>query len=417
MNLVKQRLLYLCLWASLFIGGCATTQPQKISDNDAKILSEIHAYESTLGSQHPHLVENMFVVSDALKQQTRELFSQGSKHTRARDLAYWLVAPDGHNMTYDIDANFTPMEAYEKRRGNCLSFTILLVTLGNELGLNIDFNDVDLPNMWDMDEENGLIFYRHINAILNIKGHKQIFDLAMENYDHAYPQRTISQRAAGALLHSNLGVDALKRKENEQAFHHLKLAVSIDPSNADLWVNLGAAYKRSKKTDIAELIFRTALSVDTRHSLAASNLERLYREQGRTGLAKRYMNLAAQARLRNPYMHYKRAQKHYDAEEFKAARKSIKRAIALHDLDPKFFELSSLVNQQFRRYRPALLDLEKAFKLAKDIEERGRYYNKVKVVAKRAEQYALEQQERRVKRRERVQRTSSVQNLEAARNQ
>ena len=401
--LARLTLLFPTILISLFISGCATTRPaispnELIGDSNKSWLESVLGYEASLPQDHPHLIENMFSVSDGIRDIVRSKFGKGTKHTRARNLANWLINEDGHDMAYDLEANFIPDQAFYERRGNCLSFTILLVTLANDLGIELKFNDVDLPNTWDLDEEAGYVFYRHINAILKTPNYTQVFDLAMQDYDEGFPQRTISERSAGALLHSNLGVDAFKEHDLDRALHHLTLATSIDPKNSDLWINLGAVYKRDQKMQAAENAFKMAHSLDDKNSLAASNLERLYRGQSRIRLADRFQRLAARARLDNPYVQYKRANKQFENQKYKLARKSIKRAIKLHDLDPRFYELSSRINQRLKRYKPALLDLEKAFKLAKNTEDRGRYYDKVKLVAAWAEKEVKEQRERRARR-------------------
>ncbi len=377
----------------LIISGCTTTQPASSKSDENSWATRILNYESSLPANHPHRPEHLLQVDDEILALVRSKFSNkvlsGGKHRRAKALTKWLLDENGRNMVYDLDANFSPNRAFSERRGNCLSFTILLVTLANEIDIKLKYNDVDLPGTWDLDERAGLVFYRHINAIFKSNSKKQIFDLAIEDYDAGYPQRIISARSAAALLHSNLGVDALKEKDMDTAFHHFKLAVSINPDNADLWVNLGATYKRNQQLVLAEKAFKYALAQNDDNNLAASNLERLYRDQGRHTLADRFKRLAARARLNNPYVQFRNAQRHYKEKEFKLALRSVKRAIKLHDQDPQFFELSSRVNQHFKRYKRALLDLEKAFNLAKNADERGRYFNKVKMVVQRAEQEAL----------------------------
>ena len=64
---------------------------------------------------------------------------------RRYTLAKWMVDPDGLAMQYDIDANFSPVQAYAQKRANCLSFTLLLRALVAELGIEIQINEVDIP--------------------------------------------------------------------------------------------------------------------------------------------------------------------------------------------------------------------------------------------------------------------------------
>lgn len=385
----------LCLILLIFclLSGCASTNPS-VKLDDQTWLTEIRDYETALLASDADRLENMFLIDENMRQTVKSKFTARNRHTRARELARWLISSEGHDMEYDIEANLPPVAAYYEKRGNCLSFTILLIALAKEVGVELKFNDVDLPSMWDMDEQQSYVFYRHINATFKTASHSQVFDLAMEEYDPAYPQRVISDREAGALLHSNLGIKELRNGDMSQAFHHLKLAASIAPNNADIWVNLGAAFKRNGEYSKAERSFKIALGLNDKKSLAASNLERLYRLQNRMSLAETYMKKANRARLKNPYVQYQKAKIAYDKGELRNASKAIKRAIRLHDLDPKFYELSSFINQRRQNYSQALLDLEKAFNLSKDVDERGRYFNKVQLVAKRAEEFYKAKQER-----------------------
>jgi len=299
-----------------------------------------------------------------------------------------LDGDTGLGMKYQLGANLNPQQALDQRQGNCLSFTMLLVTLANELGVELQYNDVDIPSAWGQDENAGLVFYRHVNAVYKSAILSQVFDLAMEDYDSAFPQRVISQRAAAAMFHANLGIDALKREDYKFALHHSKLSVSMDPDNSYLWINLGVVVKRSGDLELAERLFKTSLRISDFNSLASSNLERLYREQGRIRLANSFQKRAERARSNNPYVQFERAKEQLSQQNYSVARKHINRAIRLHGLDPNFFEFRSRIHQHFKRYRLALLDLQSASNLSNDLEQRGRYYKKGKFIATRAEQEA-----------------------------
>ncbi len=392
------------LLVTAIISGCASTQPkfgEHLSKSKEHWFAAILNYENTLPSDHPHRIESLFEIDPSITSLVRERFQHSDKHRRAKRLTDWLTAEDGHNMVYDLNANFAPQQAFTQKRGNCLSFTMLVVTLANDLGINLEYNDVDLPDIWGLDENTGFIYYRHINAIFKSPNKTQVFDLAIDDYDAAFPQRTISERSAGALLHSNLGVEALKKNELELASHHLKLAVSIDPVNPQLWINLGATYKRQGNHPRAEAVYLTALELDDYNSIAASNLERLYRELGQNNKADRYQKIAAKARNNNPYALYQKAKDHLAEKKPRLARKAIKRAIRLHKKDSRFFALSSQINQAQKRYKSALFDLEKAHNLSRDTDKRQYYIDQVKLVAKLLEKETIKREEARASARNR----------------
>lgn len=382
----RSRLL-LALLLPVILAACASTPPIDSSDN---VISSILNYEASLPDNHPDSTEQVYQLPDHIRETIQRKFNSGNRQRSARDLAQWLMDPNGHNLSYDISANLTPAQAFEQRRGNCLSFTILLVELAAELEIELKVNNVDLPDMWGQNSQNYLIFYRHVNAIYKTPNRTQIFDLAMAEYKRGFPQQLISKRQATALLFSNIGIEHLQNANIDSAIHYLSLSASVYPTNPDMWINLGAAYKHIGMLDMAEKIYLHAFAVGDKNGLAASNLERLYSHQGRKKIALRFQKLASQARSRNPYLHYKTAETAYLEKDYRAASKSIKKAIRLHSDDPDFYELSSRIKQVTNKHISALKDLEKAHNLSVTAEQRGRYATKVKMVVARIK--ALQQE-------------------------
>ncbi len=372
------------------ITGCATRP--SIDANDS-LISAILNYEASLPENHPDSPEQIFQLPDELKAKISDRFKSSNKHKNASDLARWLMDPNGHNLIYDLDANLMPHEAFEQRRGNCLSFTLLMVELASELDIELRVNQVDVPDMWGQDSQNDLVFYRHVNAIFESLRSTQVFDLAMEEYRPGFPQRLISKREATALMFSNIGIEELKKGNATSAIHYLRLAASTFPANPDMWINLGAIYKHIGELGIAEKIYLQAFSISDKDSLAASNLERLYRRQGRDVLAKQYQKLAARARARNPYLHYQDAEEAYKEKNYRRAANLVKRAIKLHKEDPDFYELSSRIKQANNRYISALKDLEIGYQLTQKNEDRGRYEDKIRMVIAHVE--AVEKKSKR----------------------
>ena len=373
--------------ALLLVGltACVSTEP--IASKD-KVINTVLDYQTVLPDNHPDSVEKIFQVSAAIKAQVKERIKTKSQTRAAVELANWLIDPDGHGMVYDLDSNYQPQQAFERRTANCLSFTLLLVTLAQELGIDMQINQVDMPDMWGQDSSNGgFVFYRHVNAVLDLGHRKQIFDLALPDYREGFPQRFISQRQAAALLFSNIGVQKMYNEEWNAALHYLKLSVAIFPRNADMWINLGAAYKNIGRLEAAETVYLQAISISDKNSLAASNLERLYRQQGDLTKAEYYKKLTTRARQRNPYFHYRQAEQALANEQYALAQKSIGRAIKLHKTDPIFYALRSRIKQASFEYVDALKDLEKAYSLSNTESERANYLDKVTLLAARAKEF------------------------------
>lgn len=378
---VKLRLIILLLGASIILGGCATTAPSELTTHSS--LEPVLDYYNQLPSDHPDRLEAFFYIPKSTKDLVKREFSGRFRDIRGTLLAEWLMSPDDHNMIYDIDANLRPHEVFEQRRGNCLSFTLLMMQLTKELDLTLRVNQVDLPDMWGQSENQDLVFYRHVNAVQKTNRFTHVYDLALQDYRTGYPQRLLTEQQGAALLFSNKGLQFLQKSNTNKAFHYLKLAVSLYPDSADMWINLGSAYKKSEQWSLAENSYLKAFALDDSNSLAASNLDRLYRLTGRAEKAEKFTKLANVARLKNPYLRFAKAQAAFTEKRYRTASKEVKRAIQLHDKDPQFFELSSRIKQSQKKYIAALKDLEKARKLSSNADEVVRYTNKVEMVIER----------------------------------
>jgi len=395
MQLIRSQPLILAfsiLACTATLGGCAHSLTQTAPlTTDTPWMQNVIDYRLTLPPSHPDNTDNILAIPHSIRQEVITRFSSKSKAGAAKTLATWLVSKNGHNMVYNVHANLKPLDAFEQKTGNCLSFTILLVSLARELDIELKFNEVDIPNAWNMDDQIGVVLYRHVNAVFKTHSQHRVFDLAMENYNFGYPQRIITSDQALAQLHSNRSVDALTSGELDKAHHLIQLAISLSPENADLWVNLGAVQKKRGQRARAEQSYLHALSLRPAHALVASNLERFYLEQSEFTKASKYRKSARKARLKNPYYHFELAKNSYSDQAFKSAKKSMNYAIRLHKSDPQFYELRSRIAQQLGQYKRALNDLISAYKLAKSSDETTRYASKAKLVA----QKYVAQQERK----------------------
>jgi Flp pilus assembly protein TadD len=63
----------------------------------------------------------------------------------------------------------------------------------------------------------------------------------------------------------DLGVDAVKAKDWQQAVYHLAIAAKAEPANADVQNLLGYAYRNQKNFDLAFRHYNEALKLDPKH--------------------------------------------------------------------------------------------------------------------------------------------------------
>lgn len=401
--------LCLALFLLAFLSACATVGEVNLNGKSQQSSSQVWIdsvlnYQAQDSEQFPNFdPEQLFAVTDEMRDLVTDQFAGMTSHGKARSIGYWLLDEEGHNMVYDVNANLSPIEAFENRRANCLSFTLLLHSLAREMDVHIKFNQVDIPDSWSQQDDLGMIYYRHVNGILRGQGKKQIFDLAMEMYDPGYPQKYVSKDEIIAMFLNNEAMSYLHEQRYELSAHMVKQAISYAPKSSDLWVNLGVIKKRQGDLAKAEAAFLKGHALDRLSVVAASNLERLYLQQDKTNKAKKYAYQARRARLSNPYVHYGLALELYKEENYKKAARANNKAIRLHGGDPKFYELKSLIAQQQGDYRLAIKSLAKALEATNNPDQQSKYLGKAKLVAKNAQiEYEQRTQRQQVQRSQRT---------------
>ena len=371
------------LLLSLLLQACsATTQVRSTDPRFDHVIN----YKDTLSEDHPDHLKQLFYIPEDFKDEVKNKFGHYSSHNRAaKELGHWLIRPDGFGLKYDIEANLIPSQALEEKLGNCLSFTLLIIELADSLGITIEANQVDLPGIWGESGDEDFVFYRHVNGIMTIGANTQILDLAIEDYNFAYPQRVISKQQSAALMYSNKGVDSLRENDIETADHYMKLSISYFPENADMWVNYGALQKAQNDYELAEASYLQALKISDKNNLAASNLERLYTSQGQVDKAKLFAKKAEKARKKNPYYLFKNAKQHFFDQDYDLALATVNKSIRYHKKDHRFYALRSVIHRAQKSYFEALKDLARATKIANHEGDRNRYQRKAQVIVARLE--------------------------------
>ncbi|WP_445360433.1 tetratricopeptide repeat protein [Microbulbifer sp. EKSA005] len=278
---------------------------------------------------------------------------------------------------YDANSTFPASEAYHRKRGNCLAFTLMMVAMARQLGAQAYFNEVDVPPIWAQEEDEIFVVYRHVNMVSEYARGRRVVDLNLAAYDPIYKQQKLEDRVAFALYYSNRGVELMREGEERQAFLYLRKAIQLHPDRADLWSNLGAFYSHFNHLDEAEQSYLQALNLQEGNPVANSNLERLYRSTGREVLADGYADRVRYHRERNPYYIYYRAREAYENGKFKLAEKRLRRALRADSSDHRFHFLLGLTRYQLGDVASSKESFSEAFSLVSNLAVKNRYMNKL----------------------------------------
>jgi len=249
-------------------------------------------------------------------------------------------------LTYD-NQTLTASEAFEQRRGNCLTFTNMFLVMARQVGLNARFQEVHIPPDW-IKRGNMTVLRRHMNVYIRLAGRGQtlegrgerVVDFGDEVIRSRFIDRSISDERALAHFYNNWAVESLENGNNNLAFAYLRKALQEGDSNfSPAWILVGVMYQRAGREDLTEQAYLRALQAEPGETSAMSNLQRLYDRQGRSELSNHYDGLVLRHRLKNPYYRLAEARKAYARGDYQTAIEHLRKAIRLKTDESEFYFL------------------------------------------------------------------------------
>ncbi len=85
---------------------------------------------------------------------------------KLHELLYAIITEGSFGLEYD-EITRTAQETFEARLGNCLSFTNLFVAMAREVGLEVSYQEVDIPPSWSMAGDTYEL-NRHVNVFVDL---------------------------------------------------------------------------------------------------------------------------------------------------------------------------------------------------------------------------------------------------------
>lgn len=291
--------------------------------------------------------EEIFALDDEMRSMVHEkLLNHLTAQQKARILLEHLFDEENIALSYDGNANVTARQAYHSKSANCMSLTIMAYALAKEAGMNISFQDVDVPEYWVSNGSYSLLT-GHVNLLVKestginrrvVWGEKatQIdFDPFVSKKD--FPSRVIKKHTLLAMFYNNKGAEALVNNNFYEAYQYIKEATKTDPLFSAAWGNLGVLYKLNGHLVMAEAAYRQAISLNKDNLNVLGNLALLYSKQGRIDEAKPIEQYLHKQRIKNPYYHALLGNEAFLKRAYKQAIKHYKKAIQLDDEQHEFY--------------------------------------------------------------------------------
>jgi tetratricopeptide (TPR) repeat protein len=250
------------------------------------------------------------------------------------------------NIQYVDSANYSAVETFRARQANCLSLVNLFIAMARHVGLDAQYQTVQIRPRWDLRGEL-LILSEHINATGRVNhGARYIVDFTPELSLQQRTASVVSDTRARALYFNNLGVEKLIVREYDEALAYLKNALWIDPELAIAWNNAGAVYNRLAMTELAEYSYQRSFDIDKSSSTSINNLAKFYYAQQDFEKADLYNQAIRRFNNKNPYYHFLLGNLAYSDGNFDRARRHYYAAIKRKDIEPDFYFAMSQAYQQ-----------------------------------------------------------------------
>lgn len=255
-----------------------------------------------------------------------------SRHTPSDHRLKILLDKLQHDETlaFEYRAGYTgtAQEVFETGQYNCLSFSMLFVSLAREIGLPAEYLKVDRVERYER-EGDLVVLSRHITAGYGTLMDRTIleFDVGPEvNYSLA---NSISDLEALALYYSNRGTELLRAGDLPAAIEMLNIAVTLGPKSSQHWINLGVAKRRSGDLRGAEESYLEALELDRGNPTAFHNIIALMRMRGEPDAAGRLLEELSGRKNRNPFTYLALGDLSLGQERYRDAERFYRRALKL----------------------------------------------------------------------------------------
>jgi tetratricopeptide (TPR) repeat protein len=294
-----------------------------------------------------------------------DLYVPSSMPIRERtwQLAYLAIDPYVVGFKYDPALTLPPAETFRQRRGNCLSFSLMLVAMARYAGVSARFQEVALEPEYSSINDT-FVNSRHINVQLGRGQEVYVIDVSGEVFNERMRTRSVSDQEAAAQYYNNLGVEGLLDGDLPRAFARFRQALLTDPGIAYVWSNLGVVYNRNRQVADAEAAYRRAMSTRLGDDIAANNLYVIYQQEGRAADAAKLENRVERHRQRNPYYLAMLASEALESQKYEDAISLLKRSIKIQAEEYRFHGALAQAQYLAGDYEKALSSLDTARALA-----------------------------------------------------
>lgn len=272
------------LWLLVLLSGCASSPP---------LSTPQYLFDDSLFAPAPVPVgaEGLFSLSPEMQTYLRQEIAQQVRRQGSRQgLIDALYKKGMLQLEYDSSVTRSAAEAFEARRGNCLSLVLMTSAFAKAMDLPVRYQSVYVEEFWSRSGDLYLVS-GHVNLSLGRallerdvrrSGDELLtIDFLPQEQLHGQRSRVIDESTVVAMFMNNRAAEALQLGHVDEAYWWARAAMGKDPRFITAYNTLGVIYRRHGHAERAEQVFRAVLAREPANAQTLSNLILVLKDAGR----------------------------------------------------------------------------------------------------------------------------------------
>jgi len=322
-----------CLVLACLLTGCAAPSSQRLPP-----VSTLFDDSRFIQPAVPPDAARLFAMSPAMRAHldSAPFRAQLRNRGKERGLVAALYDAGELKLEYDSALTRTAAEAYDARRGNCLSLVIMTAAFAKALGVEVRYQNVVVEESWRRSGEL-MVFSSHVNLTLGqpVMGEKSVGAERVLTIDFlpgedvaGYHRYEIPESTIVAMYFNNRAVEALLQQQLDEAYWWARAALRQDAAFIAAYNTLAVIYRRHGDLALAERSWRLALAREPEHLVVMRNLAPLLAATGRAAEADALSARAAAIEPHPPFYFYNLGMAAMERRDYAAARTLFGREVA-----------------------------------------------------------------------------------------
>lgn len=321
---------------------------------------------------------------------TQLLFTHPDPVKRMKQIVRDMFDRTDFNLLYDGKANTVANDTFNNKMANCLSLSILTYALASKAHLDVEFQEIEIPEYWTRRKGRSLL-NGHINlrisppekaGTLHLTKRSVVVDFDPFSPKKVLPAKEVGKARVLAMFYNNKGADAMLDGDYNAAYAYLKESILTDASFQASIINLGILYRMTNHYDWAENTYKQVLALDPGNLTTLENLAVLYNMRGETKKYQKIMTQVDARRRSNPYFHYIRGEENRESGAYRIAINHYQRAIRLENDKHEFYFGLAKSYAALGDVTTSEKYLRRAKRFAPFDDEKSRYQSKIDLLSK-----------------------------------